>query len=793
MSTECKGEAAPEVPSIVVAVVEMVPRGLLRDGGSDRAGLSSNRKARSLFKQRIWQCLPSTLATLTMVIAGSVNGWTTISLLYLICGTGGVPLTLTHSESSWIVSFTVLGSMIGSLMAGQLASRSGRKSCLVLCNTMFTLGWYIIYATTSVTMLYLARGILGIGVGIAHTINPMYVPEVADINIRSVVNVSIGLLLTCVLGLWLMYESLLQILAIISFISFLSNTCFPETPYFSVATGQTMQARKSSEHYQSLINMHKLNMERHAQHAQTTHELHPQSTSELNQPSTSELNQPSTSELKQKSTSELNQPSTSELNQPSTSELNQPSTSELNQPSTSELNQPSTSELNQPSTSELNQPSTSELNQPSTSELNQPSTSEIYRSSTSEIHRSSTSEIHRSSTSEIPRSFTSEIPRSSTSELNQPSTSELNQPSTSELNQPSTSELNQPSTSELNQPSTSELNQPSTSELNQPSTSEIHRSSTSEIHRSSTSEIHRSSTSEIHRSSSSEILPDPTFDILPHPTCGILSRSTSDSCTQSNEDLRELADIDETHIDLTKYNLSTKLRATLQRSNRKALFIMLGLIMAQHLSGNFITMQYLLVLFGKTTISIGATAVTILVLAVGLISGTLSTLTVKSLGRKTLLILSTLGTCFTLTIVATYLLLVQYKSDVSLVSPLPVIDLIIYQVMFHIGLGTLPNVLLCELFPAELKGFVRAIIVIFDGIIGFTVPKLYQVITDNVGSYANYYIFATSCCLAFFMAFIWVPETKGKTYHEIEALLVGANLNSLNEEVRTDEMEIHRI
>ncbi|XP_033301617.1 uncharacterized protein LOC117206401 [Bombus bifarius] len=639
-----------------------VPRRVPEGGGSDPVDSSPKRKDRRLFKNRMWLCQPSASAALTMLILGSVNGWTTISLAYLISGTGGVPLTLTHSESSWIVSSTVLGSMIGSLVAVQLAGSSGRKNCLVLCNTMFTLGWFTIYAATSVPMLYLARGILGIGVGIARTVNP----GVADINIGStlsslsVVNVSIGTLVTSALGLWLMYESLLQILAILSFISFLSNTYFPETLFCSVATGQTKQACKSIAHYQSLINTHKLKMELHTLRTQTTYELH---------------------------------------RSPS-SEIHQPSTSQTHQSSSSEIHQPSTSEISPDLTCEIRQPSTSQIHRPPTSEIHQPSTSQSHQSSSSEIHQPSTSQMHRSSSSEI--------------------------------------------------------NPDPTCEIHQPSTSQTHQSSSSEIHQPSTGQI-------------------------------------SDLCTQSNEDLREWADTDETHIDLTKYNWSTKLQAVLQRSNRKALFIMLGLIMAQHLSGNYITTQYLLVLFSKTTISIRASAMMILVMTVGLICGTLCTLTVTSLERRTLLILSTLGSCFTLIILATYLLLVQYKSDVSILSPLPVIDLIIYQVMFHIGLGTLPNVLQCELFPTELKGFVGAIIVIFDGIIGFTVSKLYQIITDNVGSYAIYYIFATSCWVAFVMVFIWVPETKGKTYHEVEALLVGKNLNSPNEEVRTAEMDIRRI
>ncbi|XP_012248745.1 facilitated trehalose transporter Tret1-like [Bombus impatiens] len=550
-----------------------------------------------------------------MVIVGAVNGWTTISLYYLIAGIGGVPLTITHDESSWVVSLTVLGSMIGSLVAAQLAARSGSNICLVLCNTMFTLGWFITYDATSVPMLYLARVILGIGVGIGSTVNPIYMSEILDIKISGFLdfliaaNASIGTIVIYTLGLWMMYKSLLLLLVILSFICFLSIKYFTGTRYFSVATDQMRQVTK---------NTHGEEMELSAPRAQTRYELHQQSRSDLSSQSRSDLPSQSRSDLPSQSRRELSSQSISVLHSEVICEV---------------------------------------LPQPKGQIPLQPSR---------ELHSQSTSELH------------------------------------------------------------------------QPSTSEIHPEPTSGIHSLIRRELHR-------------------LNIL------------------------------------TRYTWSTKLREILQRSNRKALFIMLGLIMAQQLSGNFITMQYLHVLFSKTTIGLDTYEATMLVLGADSISRSLSPLQVESMGRRKLLILSTLGSCSTLIILAIYLLLDQHEFDVSNFSILPVIDLIIYQVMFHIGLGTLPNILLRELFPTELKGSVRAIIVIFDGIIGFTVPKLYQVITDNAGSCGIYFIFAASCSVAFVIVFIWVPETKGKTYNEIEALLAGENLNSLNEEVRTDEMDIRRI
>ena len=617
-----------------------------------------------------------------MIIVGTINGWTMISLHYLLSGTGDVPLTLTFDESSWIVSLTVLGSMIGSLLGAQLVVRTGFKTCLVLCNTMFTVGWFIIYVTTSVQVLYLARVILGVGIGIANTVNPMYLSGNFDIGINGVVSSLVGMsastgsMLAYSLGILMTYESLLLTLVIVSFIAVMSNTCFSVIGYSSVARDRMMQSRRL-EYYKDIESPHSEEIELRALRGQTRNEL----------------------------------------------------------PSRSRSNLPLQSRSN------LSSQSRSDLLSQTTSQLLQSSTSEIQRTPTIEIHPEPTSEIH---------------PRTR-SELHQPSTSELRQPSTIEIHPEPTSEIHLRTRSELHQPSTSELCQPSTSELRQPSTSEIHPDPTSEIHPRTRSELHL--------------------------------RSRTNLTTQSCVDSRGSTDIHDADRDESKYTCLTKLELILQRSNRKALFIMLGLIVAQHLSGNFITMQYMQVIFSKITMNIEPQQATILVLCVNHISNAITNIKVESLERRVFLVMSTLGSCFTLIILANYLMLHEYKSDVSTVSTFPAIDLIIYQIMFQIGLGTLPNVLLNELFPRKLKGFVRDIIVIFDGIIGFIMPKLYQVVTDNVGSYANYHIFAISCFLAFLMVLIWIPETKGKTYQQIEALLVGENLNSSNEEVRTNEMD----
>ena len=205
--------------------------------------------------------------------------------------------------------------------------------------------------------------------------------------------------------------------------------------------------------------------------------------------------------------------------------------------------------------------------------------------------------------------------------------------------------------------------------------------------------------------------------------------------------------------------------------NRRALLIVLGLILGQQLSGNFTTMQYLQTLFEHSHIGIEPHTATILVLAVGLVSGALSTMTVEGAGRRSLLIYSSFGCAVTLGVLGVYLLINASGTDVSTFNLLPVVDVILFQVAYQVGLGTMPNLLIGELFPTNVKGIAGAIVTVFDGLLGFVISKLYDVVDTYIGSYATYLFFSVSCFVLFVFVYGFVPETKCKTFNEIQEIL----------------------
>ena len=224
--------------------------------------------------------------------------------------------------------------------------------------------------------------------------------------------------------------------------------------------------------------------------------------------------------------------------------------------------------------------------------------------------------------------------------------------------------------------------------------------------------------------------------------------------------------------DMNRQSWLDKMRLMKQPSNKRALCIVIGLTTAQQLSGNFSTMQYLESLFTKMK-TINSNAATIIVLIVGLLSGTIATAMVEKVGRRKLLITSTLGLWVTLVFFSSYFGFVKiFPNSPLILDSLAVIDVICYQISYQLGLGTLTNALLGELFPTEAKSVAGAIVMMFDGTFGFIVSKLYQVINDSAGLYVTYVIFALCSFISFGMVYYFVPETKGKNYQEIRALLI---------------------
>ncbi|XP_038047453.1 solute carrier family 2, facilitated glucose transporter member 3-like [Patiria miniata] len=108
------------------------------------------------------------------------------------------------------VAIFAAGGMVGSLVAGPLADRFGRKGTLLL-NNFIALAAALLMGLSKVAwsyeMLIIGRTIVGLNCGINTGIVPMYLSEVSPFNLRGAISVmnqlgvTIGILLSQILGL----------------------------------------------------------------------------------------------------------------------------------------------------------------------------------------------------------------------------------------------------------------------------------------------------------------------------------------------------------------------------------------------------------------------------------------------------------------------------------------------------------------------------------------------------------------------------------------------------------------
>ena len=105
------------------------------------------------------------------VIAGALAG---------IQSTFALSLLMVQVVTSWVT----LGALAGSLLAGELGDRLGRKRTLLVASACFVLGAVLEAAAPDTVILVIGRLVVGIGVGVAAVAAPLYAAEMAPSSLR---------------------------------------------------------------------------------------------------------------------------------------------------------------------------------------------------------------------------------------------------------------------------------------------------------------------------------------------------------------------------------------------------------------------------------------------------------------------------------------------------------------------------------------------------------------------------------------------------------------------------------
>ncbi|OXC62367.1 hypothetical protein AYX13_06986 [Cryptococcus neoformans] len=92
--------------------------------------------------------------------------------------------TLTYSQQEIVTAGTTIGAIFGSAILGAFADRLGRKLALLISDIFFTLGAVLIACSYSLPQIIVGRVVLGLGVGGAGVVGPLYIAELAPTAVR---------------------------------------------------------------------------------------------------------------------------------------------------------------------------------------------------------------------------------------------------------------------------------------------------------------------------------------------------------------------------------------------------------------------------------------------------------------------------------------------------------------------------------------------------------------------------------------------------------------------------------
>ena len=152
-----------------------------------------------------------------------------------------------------VVSSLLLGAMAGAGVAGPLSDRLGRRRIIIIAAIIFTVGALGAALAPNVTVLVLFRIVLGVAVGAAALIVPLYLSEVAPTEIRGAVSslnqlmIVVGILIAYIVNALLAaseaWRTMLGLAVVPSLVLLVGMYFMPETPRWLVSRGREDEAR----------------------------------------------------------------------------------------------------------------------------------------------------------------------------------------------------------------------------------------------------------------------------------------------------------------------------------------------------------------------------------------------------------------------------------------------------------------------------------------------------------------------------------------------------------------------
>lgn len=219
----------------------------------------------------------------------------------------------------------------------------------------------------------------------------------------------------------------------------------------------------------------------------------------------------------------------------------------------------------------------------------------------------------------------------------------------------------------------------------------------------------------------------------------------------------------------TKKDWKAKLQEFKSPAVKKAMILIIILFNFPQMCGMFNILFYMEIILTKgKSFLVDPQEFVIYANVISVVSTVLSIRLIDKLGRRFLIIVSSIGTTLGLSGLGLHFYLLDSGVDSQSIQWLPIAAILLFTITFTVGFMTVPSTVLSEIFPASVKSSAACIASLSAALFGFISAKAYQPMIDAIGEAYVFWIHAGFSALATPCALFLLPETKGKSFQEIQ-------------------------
>ncbi|XP_072948278.1 facilitated trehalose transporter Tret1-like [Epargyreus clarus] len=198
------------------------------------------------------------------------------------------------------------------------------------------------------------------------------------------------------------------------------------------------------------------------------------------------------------------------------------------------------------------------------------------------------------------------------------------------------------------------------------------------------------------------------------------------------------------------------------RATRRGLAVSLMLYTATVCQGLIPIQVNAVPMFEAAVPEMSAAVASMLLAVVSMIAVVLSTGLVDKLGRRSLMIYSSIGGLACCVAVGTQ---IQFHWAPNWLTPL---SIYIFCLMYFCGAGTVPYVVIAEIFLPEVRSYMSMLALEWGFTCTFVIVFIFNPMVTAVGLGPVFYLFGTICLMTAVFSSLFLPETKGLTVDVIQ-------------------------